>query len=47
MVFSFLAGLAALKFLSSWLESGRWKLFGVYCLFAAVLVIAINSYLPK
>jgi undecaprenyl-diphosphatase len=31
MVFSFLAGLIALKWLSSWLESGRWYLFGIYC----------------
>jgi undecaprenyl-diphosphatase len=35
MVFSFLAGLAALRWLSSWLESGRWWLFGVYCLLAS------------
>ena len=31
-VFSFLAGLLALKWLSQWLEAGRWYLFGVYCL---------------
>ncbi|WP_263356093.1 undecaprenyl-diphosphate phosphatase [Acidicapsa ligni] len=35
MVFSFLAGLAALKWLSAWLESGRWYLFGIYCLLAS------------
>jgi undecaprenyl-diphosphatase len=35
MVFSFLAGLIALKFLSVVLESGRWRYFGFYCLFAA------------
>jgi undecaprenyl-diphosphatase len=35
MVFSFLAGLIALKWLSSWLESGRWYLFGIYCLIAS------------
>ena len=34
--FAFLAGLLALKWLSRWLESGRWYLFGVYCLIAAV-----------
>ncbi|MEO6964666.1 MAG: undecaprenyl-diphosphate phosphatase [Acidobacteriaceae bacterium] len=38
MVFAFLAGLVALKWLSGWLESGRWYWFGVYCLFAAVVV---------
>ena len=35
-VLAFLAGLLALKWLSQWLESGRWYLFGVYCLIAAV-----------
>lgn len=38
MVFSFLAGLLALKWLSSWLSRGRWGYFGVYCLvFSAVV----------
>jgi undecaprenyl-diphosphatase len=35
-VFAFLAGLIALGWLSRWLESGRWYLFGIYCLIAAV-----------
>ena len=35
---AFLAGLIALKWLSQWLESGRWYLFGIYCLVAAVAV---------
>ncbi len=35
MVLSFIAGLLALKWLSRWLEGGRWKFFGFYCLFAA------------
>jgi undecaprenyl-diphosphatase len=35
-VFAFLAGLLALKWLSRWLENGRWYLFGIYCLIAAV-----------
>jgi undecaprenyl-diphosphatase len=35
---AFLAGLVALKWLSGWLENGRWHLFGVYCLIAAVAV---------
>ena len=37
-VFAFLAGLIALKWLSRWLEGGRWHLFGVYCLVAAAAV---------
>jgi len=35
---AFLAGLGALRWLSRWLEAGRWHLFGVYCLLAAVAV---------
>jgi undecaprenyl-diphosphatase len=35
---SFVAGLVALKWLSGWLENGRWYLFGVYCLVAAAAV---------
>jgi undecaprenyl-diphosphatase len=38
MFFAFLAGLVALKWLSRWLETGRWYVFGVYCLAAACLV---------
>ena len=37
-VFAFLAGLVALKWLSQWLEGGRWYLFGIYCLVAAAVV---------
>lgn len=36
--FAFLAGLVALKWLSRWLETGRWYWFGVYCLLAAIAV---------
>lgn len=42
MVFSFLAGLLALKWLSRWLEAGRWTYFGVYCLLAAAAVLVIH-----
>ncbi len=42
MVVSFVAGLLALKLLSRWLESGQWKLFGFYCLAAAVTVLALH-----
>lgn len=38
MVFSFLAGLLALRWLSRWLEQGRWHWFGIYCLLAAAVV---------
>ncbi len=41
MVFAFLAGLLALKWLSRWLEGGRWYLFGIYCLAAAAAVFAL------
>jgi len=38
MACSFVAGLLALRLLSSWLESGKWHYFGFYCLaFAAVV----------
>lgn len=38
MICAFLAGLVALKWLSRWLESGRWHFFGIYCLVAAGFV---------
>ncbi|MGA7624082.1 MAG: undecaprenyl-diphosphate phosphatase [Candidatus Acidiferrales bacterium] len=38
VVFAFIAGLLALKWLSRWLETGRWYLFGIYCLLAAAVV---------
>ncbi|HXW61263.1 MAG TPA: undecaprenyl-diphosphate phosphatase [Candidatus Acidoferrales bacterium] len=37
-LFAFLAGLLALKWLSRWLEEGRWYWFGVYCLIFALAV---------
>ncbi len=43
MVFSFLAGLLALRWLSSWLEQGRWWLFGVYCVLASCVVFALHT----
>jgi len=42
MGFSFAAGLLALRWLSAWLEKGRWKYFGYYCLFASVVVFIIS-----
>jgi undecaprenyl-diphosphatase len=44
MIFSFIAGLFALKWLSRWLESGKWMFFGVYCLVAAVGVLIVHRY---
>jgi undecaprenyl-diphosphatase len=38
MVLSFTSGLIALKWLSNWLEHGRWYLFGIYCLCASAAV---------
>jgi undecaprenyl-diphosphatase len=43
MVFSFAAGLLALKWLSSWLESGRWYLFGLYCMAASAGVFYLHT----
>jgi len=43
-VFAFLAGLCALRWLSAWLEHGRWYLFGIYCLFAAFVVICLHRF---
>ena len=42
MVCAFLAGLLALKWLSRWLEGGRWHLFGIYCLLAAAAIFALR-----
>ncbi len=43
-VFSFIAGLIALKWLSSWLESDRWHWFGIYCLAASGVVFYLHIY---
>lgn len=42
MAASFFAGLLALRWLSSWLEQGRWHLFGFYCLFASAVVLFVG-----
>jgi undecaprenyl-diphosphatase len=41
MVFSFIAGLMALRLLSRLLERGKWWIFGIYCLAAAAGVFAL------
>jgi undecaprenyl-diphosphatase len=40
MLCAFVAGLLALKWLSTWLESGRWYIFGIYCIVASGAVFA-------
>lgn len=44
MFFSFISGLLALRWLSSWLEKGRWKFFGGYCILAALGVALLQSF---
>jgi undecaprenyl-diphosphatase len=44
MVFSFVAGLLALKILSAALEKGRWQYFGYYCIFASLVILAAALY---
>jgi undecaprenyl-diphosphatase len=41
--FAFLAGLVALKWLSNWLENGRWYWFGIYCLAASCVVFYLHT----
>jgi len=41
MVCACIAGLLALKLLSSLLESGKWKFFGIYCFVAALVVFGL------
>ena len=42
MVFSFISGLIALRWLSKWLLGGRWYFFGIYCLAASAAVFAFH-----
>ena len=42
MVMSFVSGLLALRWLSSWLAHDRWYLFGIYCLFASMVVFFVG-----
>jgi len=43
MAASFISGLLALKWLSDWLEQGRWYLFGFYCLGASAAILILHS----
>jgi undecaprenyl-diphosphatase len=45
MLFSFVAGLGALRWLSRWLEHDRWHFFGYYCLVASVTVLVVDQLL--
>ncbi|MBF0558702.1 MAG: undecaprenyl-diphosphate phosphatase [Nitrospirae bacterium] len=47
MVFSFASGLLALRWLSNWLERGRWHFFGIYCLCASLIVFMLNNFVLK
>jgi undecaprenyl-diphosphatase len=42
LVCAFVAGLLALKWLSKWLEGGKWYWFGIYCLVAAAGVAYLH-----
>jgi undecaprenyl-diphosphatase len=42
MVLSFISGMLALKWLSNWLEGGRWYLFGLYCLCASIVIFFLH-----
>ena len=42
MLCAFVAGLLALKWLSKWLESDRWYVFGIYCLAASATVFVLH-----
>jgi undecaprenyl-diphosphatase len=45
MFCSFVAGLVALRWLSRWLEHGRWHFFGYYCLAASLTVLLVDQFL--
>ncbi|HEU5411189.1 MAG TPA: undecaprenyl-diphosphate phosphatase [Candidatus Acidoferrales bacterium] len=44
LFFAFIAGLVALKWLSSWLENGKWYIFGIYCLLAAGGLVVLHHF---
>jgi undecaprenyl-diphosphatase len=45
MVCAFIAGLLALKWLSRWLETGKWQWFGIYCVVASIVVFLMSMHL--
>jgi undecaprenyl-diphosphatase len=42
MALSFVAGIFALRWLSDWLERGRWHFFGIYCVCASLSVFLLQ-----
>jgi len=46
MAMSFIAGILALKWLSTWLDTGRWYIFGIYCLCLSGFVWLLKLYFP-
>jgi len=42
MGLSFISGWLALRWVSNWLEHGRWHFFGIYCLFASAVVFLLH-----
>ena len=42
LILSFLAGMLALRWLTRWLDQGRWHLFGAYCLAASLVVLWVG-----
>jgi len=42
MTLSFISGILALKWLSQWLENGRWYLFGFYCICASMVIFFLH-----
>jgi undecaprenyl-diphosphatase len=42
MLLSSASGMMALRWLSRWLEQGRWPLFGAYCLVASLAVLRVG-----
>jgi len=43
MIFSAIAGFLALRWLSRWMERGKWHWFGYYCIVASVVVFVIAN----
>jgi undecaprenyl-diphosphatase len=44
LICSFTAGFVALRWLTRWLERGRWHYFGYYCLFVSVVVLILYAF---
>jgi undecaprenyl-diphosphatase len=42
MVFAFIGGLLALRWMSDWIDRGRWQYFGYYCLAFSLVVLGIH-----